>query len=607
MGYLIPEEAQWPTTQGFGQFPGGVNPAGGHTGWDKGTPVGRPLRAPSDGIVMYEGFPGTVDGSDNPWLLVRGGGLCCVIDSADGLFTWTMGHLSQTLVSKGERVTKGQIVAYSGASGYVTGPHHHFGVLPDKWNVHNGTYGYINPAHVTKEYHVEKPPAPWNGRYTRGVVNQRSAPRIEPDNIVRVIPAQQLEIWEGYVHGQEVTVDGVTTDIWFQDKLGYAWAGAFEGEGVGSLPDLTPREKPLQANERKVLPEGANQRKEPKTGDTEIVRFVPGNTIEIFTGYVHGEWVDRTDGFRSDIWYVDAKGYIWCGAFTDTSTTGLPDLTVIKPPPDPRPEPIVDFPHLNGIDVSVYQEKASLNLIESDFYFIKASEGGGGWDDDALASNVAEARLSGKVVGFYHFARPMLSEGNTAAEEARSFLSVITPYLRAGDLVALDWEAENQHLTDWALEWLQIVRDTTGAIPFIYMNSQAVNSHDWTHVEREFPLWLAFYGTNPVIDRFLPRPVEDARTTWEAGLKIWQYGSRARLHGYDGDLDVNTFYGTIEELKELGALHSLQEEPENPVDPVTPPPPVVDPAEPTEEQVAEIIAEYHAWLKEKFLEDRRGQ
>lgn len=608
MNYLIPEESQWPFTQVFGAFPNnGVNPAGGHTGWDKGTPVGRPLRAPSDGIVMFEGFPQTDNGSDNPWLLVRGGGLCLVIDSEDGKYTWTMGHLSQTLVSKGDRVKKGQIVAITGGTGFVTGPHHHFGVLPDRWNVNNGTYGYINPATVTKEWYVERPPAPPNGRYAKGAVLQRREAKVAPDNIIRTIPAGQLEIWEGYVIGQKVTVDGFTTDIWFKDKQGYAWSGAFEDTGTHDLPDLTPRDRVLLANERRVLPQGANQRRYPKTGDTEIVRNIVGGTVEIFTGYVHGERITRDDGFSSDVWYVDAKGFVWSGAFENPTTVGLPDLTVVPEPSLPKPPVVAPElgPVLHGIDVSVYQEKAALNTIVADFYFIKASEGGGGWDDDALGSNVAEARLSGKAVGFYHFARPMLSTGNTAAEEARSFLSVITPYLRPGDLVALDWEAENQHMTDWAYEWLSIVQKATGAIPFIYLNSVAINGADWSRVEREFPLWYAGYGTNAVLDRYSPRPVEEAKTTWASGLLMWQYSSRGRLPGYDGDLDLNVFYGTIDNLLELGATQAIQEEPDNPIqEPV--PDPVVDPVEPTPEEVEKIISEYQEWLKQKFLEDYNG-
>ena len=42
----------------------------------------------------------------------------------------TYGHLSQFATSKGSRVTRGQVVAYSGSTGYATGPHLHVSLYP---------------------------------------------------------------------------------------------------------------------------------------------------------------------------------------------------------------------------------------------------------------------------------------------------------------------------------------------------------------------------------------------------------------------------------------------------------------------------------------------
>lgn len=604
--YYNPEEPQYGVTQGFGMNPGGVNPAGGHTGRDKGTPVGSKWRAPADCRVMFEGFPQTMDGSDNPWLLTKGGGLCIVLDSLDGAQTFIAGHLNATHVSKGDIVRQGQHVADTGNTGlWTTGAHVHTECMPDGYNLRNGTYGRINPDIVFKGFYAEEPPLSpnmrKNGEY---VTNQRSKPEVvgmagQPgNNIVREIPPGSREVFEGYVHGQELTVDGIRTDVWYQDKIGFAWAGNFLQVTTDGLPNLTPR-KTLLPNERLVIEAGAVQRKDPKVAEDNIIRYIAGNTVEIFTGYVHGENVNG-----NDIWFVDAKGFAWSGNFVDHGVVGLPDLTVVTPPPPPVKPPVFTEPHLNGLDVSVYQEKASLNLLLGDFIFIKASEGGGGWDDDALASNVAEARLGGKRVGFYHFARPNASEGNTAAEELRSFLSVIKPHLRKGDLIALDWEAENQHLTDWALEWLRGAQAATGATPFIYLNADGINgseqhAHDWSVVEREFPLWFAGgRDFGQTMDGYIPRGKDQTLTTWEAGVRMFQYTSRGRLPGYDGDLDFNVFYGDLNELDALGATRVL-EEPDDDDDPLFPPPPGI-----TEEQMAEIIEKYNEWLKDRFLEEQ---
>jgi GH25 family lysozyme M1 (1,4-beta-N-acetylmuramidase) len=603
MDYLNPEEPEWPVTQPYGMNPGGYNPSGGHTGRDKGTPVGRPLRAPGDGVITLAGNAGPWH-SNIYWLEGSFAGLSVVLDC--GPYAFTLNHLSEVLVSVNQRVSRGDIIARSGNSGGATsGPHHHFEVMPDKWNFQNGTYGRINPDTVCKSNWSGEPVVPAAPNQRRNGP-QETMQRIEPkvdgkvwgdagSNITRIIPPGQLEVFEGYVHGQSLTVNGFTSDIWYQDKIGFAWCGAFESQSTDGLPDLTPRRE-LAANQRRTGPEGAKQRDRAHRAGN-VVREIPGGQVEVFTGYVHGEPV-TLNGLSSNLWYVDAKGYAWAGAFESQDVVGLPDLTV-PPPPSviTPPPPAVDFPHLNGIDVAVYQESAALNTLGADFIFIKASEGGAEWADKALASNVAEARLTGKPVGFYHFARPMLTPSNTAAEEACSFLNVIAPYLQDGDLLALDWEAENQHRTDWAEEWLDIVAAATEALPLVYLNADAINAHDWTQVEKRYPLWYAAYGANEVQEGFRPRSLQDAQVTWEAGVLLWQYASRGRLTGYDGDLDLNVFYGDAQLWRNLGAQGPLTEpEPNPPV--VTPPPPITDDKD-------DSLTEFSEWLIQEFRNRKR--
>jgi GH25 family lysozyme M1 (1,4-beta-N-acetylmuramidase) len=605
MDYINPEEPQWPVTQGFGASPGGYNPVGGHTGRDKGTPVGRPLRAPADGVITLAGNAGPW--STNPyWLEGSFAGLSVVLDT--GPYAFTLNHLSAVLVKKGQRVRKGDIIANSGNTGAATsGPHHHFEVMPDGWNFQNGTYGRINPDTVVKGYFngaVSVAFAPNQRVNGPQVTYQRReakvdglAPGAAGSNIVRTIPAGQLEVWEGFVHGQSITVGGLTSDIWYQDKVGYAWAGAFVSQSTTGLPDLTPR-KTLAANQRRVGPAGAKQRSKPLVTAT-VIREIPGGQVEVFTGYVRGQEV-TVNGFTSDIWYVDAKGYVWSGAFEAQGVVGLPDLTVPAPPigrpivvapaPAPVPAPAEQFAHLNGIDVAKYQEAASLNTLGADFIIIKASEGGANWADSALASNVAEARLTGKPVGFYHYARPYLTPENTAAEEARSFLKVIEPHLRPGDLLALDWEAENQHRTDWAEEWLGIVKAATGALPLLYASEDAVKTLDWASVQQQYPLWLASYGQNPALTGFAPP--QGVTVPWQAGVRIWQYGSKGRLPGYNGDLDFNVFYGTGPDWQSLGAEHVLTDPPANP--------PVTEPAPPITDNKDDSLTEFSEWLIREF-------
>ncbi|MGO4143808.1 M23 family metallopeptidase [Paenarthrobacter sp. YAF11_1] len=131
----------------FGSAPGGVNPGGGHTGEDRAAKIGTPVYAPCDGVVEFEQYFVTLDGSDNPWLMTAGGGLSLGINAGNGKPLFIMGHLSATLVSRGERVRQGQLVALTGNSGiWTTGAHLHFEVMPPRWDLNNGTYGRVNPA-----------------------------------------------------------------------------------------------------------------------------------------------------------------------------------------------------------------------------------------------------------------------------------------------------------------------------------------------------------------------------------------------------------------------------------------------------------------------------
>ena len=80
-----------------------------HGGIDIAVPSGTPVRAAASGTVSRTGWMG-------------GGGLVVVIDHGGGITTWYL-HNSRILVRKGQRVRAGDVIARSGATGVVTGPH----------------------------------------------------------------------------------------------------------------------------------------------------------------------------------------------------------------------------------------------------------------------------------------------------------------------------------------------------------------------------------------------------------------------------------------------------------------------------------------------------
>jgi murein DD-endopeptidase MepM/ murein hydrolase activator NlpD len=85
-----------------------------HLGLDVAAPVGTPVLAADDGEVVGSSWMG-------------GLGKTVMILHPDGKKT-VYAHNSELLLKVGERVNRGQIIAFSGSTGRSTGPHIHFEV-----------------------------------------------------------------------------------------------------------------------------------------------------------------------------------------------------------------------------------------------------------------------------------------------------------------------------------------------------------------------------------------------------------------------------------------------------------------------------------------------
>lgn len=113
------EPSLWPVNGLLSSsFGGRSDPLSGegtfHTGVDLVAATGTPVHVTADGVVISAGWSGSY-------------GKLVVVDHGNGMQTY-YAHLSSFMVVPGQEVQRGQVIALSGGTGRVTGPHMHYEV-----------------------------------------------------------------------------------------------------------------------------------------------------------------------------------------------------------------------------------------------------------------------------------------------------------------------------------------------------------------------------------------------------------------------------------------------------------------------------------------------
>ena len=195
---------------------------------------------------------------------------------------------------------------------------------------------------------------------------------------------------------------------------------------------------------------------------------------------------------------------------------------------------------LHGIDVSNWQRGINCATIPGDFVIIKVSEGVGYTDPNWEACANA-AYSAGKKIGLYHFARP--EYGNNAYSEANFFSAKISGW-RGRAIAVLDYELTTN--VSWARAWLDSVASSFGSNPWIYISASAVRGADWSSVSSRYGLWIAgyYYGYRNFYG-YAPYNLPYGIGSWK-NVTAFQYTSSGRLTGWNGNLDMDVFYGSRE-------------------------------------------------------------
>lgn len=187
---------------------------------------------------------------------------------------------------------------------------------------------------------------------------------------------------------------------------------------------------------------------------------------------------------------------------------------------------------MNGIDISNWQKGIDLAAVPCDFVIAKATQGTGYTSPDC-ARQIKQAMSLGKRVGVYHYIG-----GQGAVAEMDFFIDSIKNWV-GKVMIVLDWESgENSAWGNlgYLEQCIARVKERTGVPPVVYASASVF---PWDLCKKHnCGSWVAQYANNDATGY--------QGTPWNEGkysCAMRQYSSSGRLSGYNGNLDLNKFYG----------------------------------------------------------------
>ncbi|MFC9600845.1 glycoside hydrolase family 25 protein [Peribacillus butanolivorans] len=202
--------------------------------------------------------------------------------------------------------------------------------------------------------------------------------------------------------------------------------------------------------------------------------------------------------------------------------------------------------NIQGLDVSQHQGVISwTSVYESgkSFVFIKATEGAT-VKDERFDVNYKEAKNAGLYVGAYHYAYPESMEDHIleadyfvdTVNKAGGFEGNLPPVL---DLETIKGNLDKDQLSEWARIWMERVMEKVGIKPLIYTYLD-FGQRNLNESLGEYPLWFARYDVQQPEDF-------SGWSEW----KFLQYTSSGHVPGIIGNVDLNEFNGSIEDLEQF--------------------------------------------------------
>jgi GH25 family lysozyme M1 (1,4-beta-N-acetylmuramidase) len=216
-------------------------------------------------------------------------------------------------------------------------------------------------------------------------------------------------------------------------------------------------------------------------------------------------------------------------------------------PVDEAQEAVVVCPGpstLPGIDVSEFQGNIDWNQVKaSGIVFAIARVDDGFYMDKKFDQNWAGMKAAGLIRGAYQFFEP----GDDPNALADIMIQKMGP-LGPGDLPpTLDVEVTDGQppsvINDHIHIWMDKVQAATGRVPIIYTGKYFWNDNVGSGDFADHPLWLAAY---------VQPNCPSTPNAW-GGWTMWQYNDNGSIPGIAGNVDVDMFNGTMEQLQALAS------------------------------------------------------
>lgn len=189
---------------------------------------------------------------------------------------------------------------------------------------------------------------------------------------------------------------------------------------------------------------------------------------------------------------------------------------------------------MQGVDLSSWQSGIDVSKVPCDFVITKATQGTGYVNPDCDRV-IQQCIKLGKPFGVYHYV-----DGSGAVAEADYFVNNSRGYVGKG-VLAIDWESgSNKAWGNYSYLDALVARviERTGVKPLIYVQASAYAPTAEVAKRHDCGLWIAQYATMNATG-YQDKPWNEGKYA----CAIRQYSSAGRLPGWNGNLDLNKFYG----------------------------------------------------------------